>query len=168
MYVDASNFAIGSVLSQKELKGHDCPTYFSNKQLSGTEKNYCVTEREGLVILHSIYKYRHYLLGYKFTFHVDHDALNYMVNKPQLSGRIARWILLLQDFDFAVSVRLGKKHANADFLSQISEEVNTDSIDDSFLDAHIFQVDIILVEHADIIHYLHTNPFPKDYTDKQK
>ena len=89
VYVDASNFAIGSVLSQKNSKGHE-PIYFSSRQLSVAEKNYSVTEREALGMVYSIQKYRHYILGYKFTFHVNHDALKYMINKPQLSGRIAR------------------------------------------------------------------------------
>jgi hypothetical protein len=80
--IDASNFAIGSVLSQKDSKGHDRPIYFASHQLSAAEKNYSVTEREGLGMVYLVQKYRHYLLGYKFTFHVDHDALKYMVNKP--------------------------------------------------------------------------------------
>ena len=108
VHVDASNFTIGSVLSQKNEEGHDRPIYFSSRQLSGAEKNYSVTEREGLGMVYSVQKYRHYLLGYKFTFHIDHDALKYMVNKSQLSGRIARWVLLLQEFDFDVDVRPGK------------------------------------------------------------
>ena len=136
--------------------------------LSAVEKNYSVTKREGLGMIYSVQKYRHYLLGYKFTFHVDHDALKYMVNKPQLSGRIARWILLLQEFDFIVDVRLGKKHANADFLSRISEEVNPESINDNFRDAHLFNVEIIPAEYANVIHYLSTSTFPTDYNEKQK
>jgi hypothetical protein len=95
VYVDASNFAIGSVLSQKDNKGKDKPIYFTSRQLSATERNYSVTEREALGMVYSVQKYCHYLLGYKFTFHIDHDALKYMINKPQLSGRIARWVLLL-------------------------------------------------------------------------
>jgi hypothetical protein len=82
VYVDASNFSIGSVLSQKDIKGHDRPIYFASRQLRAAEKNYLVTEREGLGMVYSVQKYRHYLLGYKFRFHVDHDALKYMVNKP--------------------------------------------------------------------------------------
>jgi hypothetical protein len=31
VYVDASNFAIGSVLSQKNSKGHDKPIYFASR-----------------------------------------------------------------------------------------------------------------------------------------
>jgi hypothetical protein len=108
------------------------------------------------------------LLGYNFTFHVDHDALKYMVNKPQLSGRIACWVLLLQEFDFTINVLPGKKHANADFLSQMSEEVNPESINDSFPDAHLFNVEYIPIEYVYVIHYLSTSTFLHDYTNKQK
>ena len=175
VYVDASNVAIGSVLSQKNSKGHDRPIYFASRQLSAAERNYSVTEREGLGMIFSVQKYRHYLLGYKFTFHIDHDALKYMINKPQLSGRIARWVLLLQEFDFTINVRPGKIHQNADFLSRLSETVNPHSIDDSFPDAHLFNIkddveilDVIPKEYADIIYYLTKNTFPMEYTSKDK
>ena len=168
VHVDASNFAIGSVLSQKNDEGHDRPIYFSSRQLSAAEKNYLVTEREGLGLVSFVQKYRHYLLGYKFTFHIDHDALKYMVNKPQLSGQIARWVLLLQEFDFNVDVRPGKKHANADFLSRLSKDINPTSIDDSLPDAHLFNIDIIPAKYADVLYYLKNNTFPLEYTDKQK
>ena len=59
-----------------------------------------------------VQNFRHYLLGYKFTFHVDHDALKYMINKPQLSDKIACWVLLLQEFNFLVNVQPSKRHAN--------------------------------------------------------
>jgi hypothetical protein len=87
--------AIGSVLSQKDEKGHDRPIYFASCQLVQAERNCTVTEREVLGMIFSIQKFRHYHLGNKFVFHVDHDALRYMIDKPQLSGRIARWVLLL-------------------------------------------------------------------------
>jgi hypothetical protein len=62
VYVDASNFAIGSVLSQKDVKGHDRPIYFASRQLSAAEKNYSVIEQEGLGLVYLVQKYRHYLL----------------------------------------------------------------------------------------------------------
>lgn len=86
-------------------------------------------------MIFSVHKSRHYLLGIKLIFHVDHDALKYMVNKPQLSGRIARWILLLQEFNFIVEVRRGKSHANVDHLSRPNDESGSEPIDDSFPDA---------------------------------
>jgi hypothetical protein len=168
VYVDASNFAIRSVLSQKDEKRKDRPIYFTNRQLSAAKRNYSLTKREALGMVYSVQKYRHYLLGYKFTFHVDHDALKYMINKPQCSKRIARWILFLQEFNFTINIRLGKIHANIDFCSRISEEINPESIDDNFPDAQLFNVDVILAEYEDIIHYLTTNTFSLEHTDQQK
>ena len=88
--MDASNVAIGSVFSHKDDKGRDHPIYYASGQLVQAEKNYLVTEQEALGMIFSVQKFRHYLLGNKMIFHVDHDALKYMLNKPQPSGRIAR------------------------------------------------------------------------------
>lgn len=113
VYVDASNIALGCVLSQKDDKNMDHPIYFATCQLIAAEKNYTTTEREALGMIFAVQKFRHYLLGYPFTFYVDHDALKYLINKPDLSGRLARWVLLLQEFNFSIVVRPGKTHANA-------------------------------------------------------
>ena len=87
--MDASNVAIGAVLSQKDDKNFDHPIYYASWQLVAVERNTTI-EQEALGMVYSIQKFCHYLLGYLFVFHVDHDALKYMINKPQLSGRIAR------------------------------------------------------------------------------
>jgi hypothetical protein len=168
VYVDASNVAVGAVLSQKDEKGHDHPIYFASRQLVQAERNYTVTEREALGMIFSVQKFRHYLLGYKFVFHVDHDALKYMINKPQLSGRIARWVLLLQEFNFTIQVRPGKSHANADHLSRLSDALGTEPIDDSFPDADLFFIDKVSPEYAEIINYLQTNTFPEGLSKKQQ
>ena len=44
-------------------------------ELSKSERNYSTTEREALGMVYNVTKYRHYLLGCKFSFHVDHSAL---------------------------------------------------------------------------------------------
>ena len=90
IFVDASNVAIRSILSQKNENGHDHPIYFASRQLVQAERNHNVTEREALGMTFSVQKIRHYLLGKKIIFHVDHDALKYMNKKPQLSRRFAR------------------------------------------------------------------------------
>ena len=87
--------------------------------MSLAERKYTTTEREALAVVYACKKFRHYLLGYKIVFHTDHDSLKYLVNKPDLSGRIARWILLLQEFNYEVVVKPGKANANADYLSRM-------------------------------------------------
>ena len=92
--------------------------YYASRQMSPAEKKYTTTEREALAIIYACKKSQHYLLGYRIVFHTDHDSLKYLVNKPDLSGRIARWILLLQEFNYKVMVKPGKANANADYLSR--------------------------------------------------
>jgi hypothetical protein len=57
-----------------------------------------VTEQEGLAVIFSLKKFRHYLLGYKAKIVTDHKALTYLVNKPNPSGRLARWLLLMEEY----------------------------------------------------------------------
>ena len=92
--------------------------YYASRQMSPAERKYTTTEREALVVVYACKKFRHYLLGYRIIFHTDHDSLKYLVNKPDLSGRIARWILLLQEFNYEVVVKSGKSNSNADYLSR--------------------------------------------------
>lgn len=40
------------------------------------------------------------------VFYVNHMALRYLFNKFELSRQIARWILLLQKFDYEVVYKL--------------------------------------------------------------
>jgi hypothetical protein len=58
----------------------------------------------------SLHKFKHYLLGNKFVFYVDHMALVYLVNKPRVLGRLARWFLLFLKYDFIIVYKLNKTH----------------------------------------------------------
>ena len=86
--------------------------------MSQVETKYSTIERKALAVIYACKKFRHYLLEYRIIFHTDHDSLEYLVNKPDLSGRIARWILLLQEFTYEVVVKPGKANANTNFLSR--------------------------------------------------
>ena len=107
VFVDVSNVAIGSALMQKTPPNWYQPVYYASQRLSIAEKNYSTTEHEALGMVYNITKFRHYLLGRKFTFHVDHSTLVYLINKESLTGRLARWMLLLQEFDFQIHHRPG-------------------------------------------------------------
>jgi hypothetical protein len=91
VYCDASAIVVGSALCQPADDGRrDYPVAFSSKQLSVAERNYTTTEHKCLAMIFSVKKYRHYLLLNLVVFFVDHMAIRYLVNKPELSGRLAR------------------------------------------------------------------------------
>jgi hypothetical protein len=58
------------------------------------EHNYNTLEINVLRMIVILHKFTHYLLGNKFVFYVDHMTLVYLVNKPQVSRRITKWLLL--------------------------------------------------------------------------
>jgi len=93
------------VLTQDGGEGLDHPIAFTSRRLSKAEKNYSTTECKGLVMVYTLKKYRHYLLGGHFKMYTNHSTLKYLVNKHVLGGRICRWLLLFQEYDFEVIVK---------------------------------------------------------------
>ena len=63
-----------------------------------------------------------------------------IVNKLELNGRLARWGLLLEDFDYTVEYKLGCMHLQADHLSRLPEDMGTTPIDDRLIDDILFVV----------------------------
>ena len=114
VFVDVSDIAIGSALMQLTTPNWYRPVYYSSRKLSTAERNYSTTEREALGMIYNINKFRHYLLGKMFTIHVDHASLLYLVSKQMLTGKLARWMLLLQEFEFDIQHRPGTQHTVAD------------------------------------------------------
>jgi hypothetical protein len=110
IYCDAFGEAVGSTLFQLDENGHDHPIHFVSRQLILVEKNYIVTEQEGLAIIFFLKKFCHYLLGYKAKIVTDHKVLTDLVNKSNPSGRFARWLLLMEEFDIDIDIvhRLGR------------------------------------------------------------
>jgi hypothetical protein len=84
----ASLLTMGAVLSQNLIRKSDQLVVYASRLLNIVEQNYSTTQREDLVMVFALHKFRHYLLGNKFVFYVDHMALVYLVTKPQVLGRI--------------------------------------------------------------------------------
>lgn len=84
VHIDASSIALGVVLAQSREGSLDNTIYIFSRKFSTIENNYTTTKREALVMVYSLQKFRHYLLGGPFKFFIDHFSLKYLVNKPML------------------------------------------------------------------------------------
>lgn len=71
---DASNVAIGAVLSQN-YNNTDRPVSFASRTLTDTESNYSTVEKEMLAIIWATKHFRPYLYGQKFKIVTDHRPL---------------------------------------------------------------------------------------------
>ena len=72
--MDASDSSLGAVLGQKENQVHYA-IYFISKNLTLVELNYIVMEKEFLVVVHAVNRFRHYITGYKVFVHTDHSTI---------------------------------------------------------------------------------------------
>jgi len=171
VHCDASNEAIGSVLVQNINGKTDSPIFYASRLLNQAERNYSTIEREALAMVYSLHKFFHYLLANHFIFYVDHEVLIHLVNRTIVSGRIARWMLLLQEYDFEIVHKPGRQHVVADHLSRISNGEAAIGIPDSFSDASLFMVQVTSQQdeifpfydwRRPIIDYLQTGRIPMD------
>src|SRR5437867_1727832 len=114
---DASNYAIGAVLSQVQ-NGEERVIAYASRTLSRPERNYCVTRRELLAIVYFVKQFRSYLLGREFLIRTDHSALRWLKLTPEPIGQQARWLEKLEEFQYKIEHRAGNKHTNADAMSR--------------------------------------------------
>jgi hypothetical protein len=114
---DASGFAVGAILSQG-LIGQDKPISYASRTLNPAEQNYSTIEKELTAIVWACKHFRPYLLGRTFTIVTDHKPLTWMFNVKDPSSRLLRWRLLLEEYDYNVEYKAGKRNVNADALSR--------------------------------------------------
>jgi hypothetical protein len=116
VHVDASTIKLGAIMAQPRAGDLEHPIAFARMNLSESKQNYNTTEREDLAMVYALQKFMNYLLGKHFKMFTDHSSLKYLVNKTVLGGRICRWLLLFQEFDFEVIVKPGKLNVGSDHL----------------------------------------------------
>lgn len=114
---DASDYGIGCVLLQESDEGR-LPVYFASRCLTPSELNYSVTEKECLSIIFAVKKFRPYIEYTNFVIETDHQALTWLMGIKEPVGRLARWALELQGYNFDVRYKAGKLNKTADALSR--------------------------------------------------
>ena len=120
---DASAFAIGGVLSQRQKneQGEEVERViaYASRTLEKRERNYCTRRRELLAIVHFVKHFKPYLWGQECLIRTDHASLRYVKTLKEPDDQIARWISKLEETYYVIETRKGKNHANADALSRL-------------------------------------------------
>nr|GEW69939.1 reverse transcriptase domain-containing protein [Tanacetum cinerariifolium] len=115
---DASDFAIGTVLGQRQGK-YFRPIHYASMTMTETESKYTTTEKEMLVVVYAFEKFWSYLIMNKSIVYTDHSTLKYLFSKKYSKARLLRWVLLLQEFTFKVIDKKEVENLSADHLSRI-------------------------------------------------
>nr|GEW99675.1 putative reverse transcriptase domain-containing protein [Tanacetum cinerariifolium] len=77
---DASDYAVGAVLGQRDEK-HFRPIHYASKTMTQAEMNYTITEKEMLAVVYAFEKFRSYLIINKSIVYTDRSALKYLFAK---------------------------------------------------------------------------------------
>ena len=169
LYTDASNYAIGAILSQKDDDGKEYVVAYASRLLKNAEIHYSITQKECLAVVWAIGKFRVYVSYTEFTVVTDHSALHWLLNKPDLAEQFARWAMYLQAFRFIIAYRQGVLHTNVDALSRpvlallackYPEYQNVTTLD-------VSQKALDPYEDSTLLHYLQFKRLPKGSSKKQ-
>ena len=118
---DASNVAAGAVLYQLGENKEQLPLAYYSKKLKKAEKNWSATEKEMWAIILASRKWYPYCAG-KVVFHTDHQPLKYIRKQKDPRGKIANWIMELENIDYKVEYIPGKDNTEADYLSRVESD----------------------------------------------
>jgi transposase InsO family protein/murein DD-endopeptidase MepM/ murein hydrolase activator NlpD len=117
---DASDYALGGQLGQRDAEGKLHPIAFFSKKLSGPEVNYGIPDKELMAIIEAFKEWQHYLIGAKHQVRVftDHKNLTSFTTTKELNKRQIRWAEFLSQFDIRITYRKGSENGRADALSR--------------------------------------------------
>ena len=110
---DASNVGVGAVLRQGQTV-----IEYASRTLNKAERNYSATEKECLGVVWALQKFAMYLEGSHFKVITDHKPLTYLLSLKEPRGKLARWRVELDTFDFEIAHRPGKLMTVPDALSR--------------------------------------------------
>lgn len=150
---DASATGVGSVLCQVGLDGEEHPIAFMSKKLNSAQRNYGVTELECYAAVLSVKKFRPYVEGMEFKVITDHASLKWLMAQKDLNGRLARWSLKLQSFNFTIEHRKGSANIVPDALSR----VHMDEISDDFLSVDLDSPEFMSDDYLALLEQVQAN-----------
>ena len=146
--------------------GCELPICFISQKFSDTAKRWSTIDQEAYAIFFGVKKLSHYLRGQWFIIQTDHNNLVYIQNASE--GKVGRWRLLLQEYDYIIQHVPGKANVVADCLSRcsgthpvaavLSDEEDGDWVGDTEV-MSLSDVDVAdsIDEHRRLIASVHNN-----------
>uniref|UniRef100_L7J7U2 RNA-directed DNA polymerase n=1 Tax=Pyricularia oryzae (strain P131) TaxID=1143193 RepID=L7J7U2_PYRO1 len=124
---DASDYAVGGQLGQKDEKGRLHPCAFFSQKLHGPELNYQIHNKELMAIIRAFEEWKPQLSGTKHEVlvYTDHKNLTHFTTSKVLNKRQIKWSEFLLEFHFRIIYRKGTENGRADALSRRPDHEHT-------------------------------------------
>ncbi|GBO43340.1 Retrovirus-related Pol polyprotein from transposon 297 [Araneus ventricosus] len=122
IHTDARIDGFGACLLQKSIVDNQLhPVYYMSIRsfvTSDTERKYLSYELEVMAVIEALKKFRPYVLGIPFKIVTDCIAFKETMSKKDISSKIARWALMLEEYDYVIEHRQGTRMRHVDTLSR--------------------------------------------------
>ena len=138
LYISETETSLGILLAQEDNDHKELAIYYLSRTLISYEMNYSIIEKACLAVVFASQKLRHYMLAHTTRLVAKIDPLKYLLSKAALTGRLAKWVIILSEFDIQYVERKAiKGQAIADQLAdapiQSSLPLTIDFPDESIL-----------------------------------
>ena len=115
--------SLAAILLQKDPKTALMrPVYFTSRVMKAAEKDYTPVEKMVLALMFATQRFRSYLLPRHFVIITMENTFPYVLQHMDVSARISKWIVQLQEFDYTVMVEESTRAALADILTHQFKE----------------------------------------------
>jgi hypothetical protein len=142
LYLTVTETSMGCILGQHdETRRKERAIYYLSKKFTECEARYTVIEKLCCALIWATKRLRQYILYHTTWLISKLDPLRYICEKPYLLSRIARWQVLLVEYDIIyMTMKAVKGSAIADHLADNAME-DYDLLNFDFLDEDVFSVE---------------------------
>ncbi|KAI8551026.1 hypothetical protein RHMOL_Rhmol06G0152900 [Rhododendron molle] len=109
LYLSVNPSSMGRLLAQEGNEGVEKAIYYLSKKMVGCEERYTTLEKTCWALVWASKKLKHCMLAYPVKLISQMDPLKYLFEKPAVTGKLARWLLLLEEFDLEYDTRKSVK-----------------------------------------------------------
>ncbi|XP_048127817.1 uncharacterized protein LOC125312740 [Rhodamnia argentea] len=120
LYLTIHKESLGAVLVRKRPSdGKECAIYYLSKKFSDSEANYSEVEKTCVALVWVLHGLRQYTLHHQIMLTTECDPIKYLLEKPALVGKLAKWQILISEFDVQTMTQKSVKgRAIADMLAE--------------------------------------------------
>jgi hypothetical protein len=113
---DASRFGCGAVLFQYDDAGREHVVCYASRKFIDAETRWSTFQQEAATVVWALARFREYTIGYPVIVECDHRNISFV--KKSVMPQLARWRLILQEYDFSIRFLQGARNLVSDGLSR--------------------------------------------------